>query len=49
MLAFFERIVKFFSHQSELDRYIQSHNPQNAGDVERIVQEYTYKQMRGWL
>lgn len=48
MLALFERIVKSFSYQNELDQYIQARNPKNAADVERIVQEYTYKQMRGW-
>ena len=48
MLAFFERIVKSFSHQNELDQFIQSRNPKNAADVERLVQEYTYRQMRGW-
>lgn len=48
MLAFFERIVKSFSYQNELDQYIQARNPKNASDVERIVQEYTYKNMRGW-
>jgi hypothetical protein len=48
MLALFERIVKSFSYQSELDQYIQARNPKNAADVERIVQEYTYRQMRDW-
>lgn len=36
------------SYQSELDQYIKERNPKNAADVERIVQEYTYRQMRGW-
>ncbi len=49
MLAFFERIVKSFTNQSELDQYITERNPKDAADVERLVQEYTYKNMRGWL
>ena len=49
MLAFFEQILNYFSYQSDLDEYIKSRNPKNAADVERIVQEYTYKNMRGWL
>jgi hypothetical protein len=49
MLAFFEQIVKLFSHQHDLDVYIKDRNPKSAGDVERLIQEYTYKQMRGWL
>ena len=48
MLAFFERIVKSLSHQSELDQFIQARNPKNAADVERLVQEYTYKQTKEW-
>ncbi len=36
------------SYQNELDQYIKERNPKNAADVERIVQEYTYRQMRGW-
>lgn len=49
MLAFFERLVKSFSYQSELDQYISERNPKNAAEVERLVQEFTYKNMKGWL
>lgn len=30
------------SHCSEVERYIVSKNPQNAGDVEYWLQQYTY-------
>jgi hypothetical protein len=51
MLAFFERIVKSFSttHYNELDAYISERHPKSAADVEKILQEYTYKQMRGGM
>jgi hypothetical protein len=51
MLAFFERMVKSFSitQYSEIDEYIRSRNPKSAADVEKFIQEYTYKKMRGSL
>jgi hypothetical protein len=51
MLALFERIVKSFSttYYSEVDAYIAARNPKSAADVEKILQEYTYKQMQGWM
>ena len=51
MLAFFERLVKSFSatYSNELDEYIAARHPKSAADVEKILQEYTYKQMRGGM
>lgn len=50
MLDFLKKISRslFGSYQNELDEYIKERNPKTASDVERILQEYTYKQMRGW-
>ena len=41
-MSILKSIVKFFqnSRQVELDLYVQSQNPQNAADVDRIIREY---------
>lgn len=49
MLAFFERIVKSSTIQNELEQYISAHNPISGADVERLIKEYTYGNMKVWL
>ena len=49
MLTFFGRIVKSPSIQSDLEQFIQAHNPKNPEDVERLIKEYTYGTLRVWL
>jgi hypothetical protein len=51
MLKIFERISNFFTleHKTDLDLYIKSRNPKDASEVEHLIKEYTYKQMRGWV
>ena len=34
---------------SELQRYVENGNPQNAADVDRLVREYQHKQSRNRL
>jgi hypothetical protein len=43
------RILKKFqsSYQHEMDQYISSKQPQNAGDIERLMREYEMKQSKG--
>lgn len=43
------RILKKFqgSYQHEMDEYISSKQPQNAGDIERLMREFEKKQSRG--
>jgi len=48
MLTFFEKIIKSFAYQTDLEAYIRDRNPKNAADVERLLHEFTYKQMREW-
>ena len=51
MLALFKRIIKWFesSQQSELERYIQTRGPKSTGDLDKLIQEYSYKKQGGWL
>lgn len=49
MLAFFEPVVKPFSYQSELERFIISKHPKDAADVERLIKQYNYETTRAWL
>jgi hypothetical protein len=47
-----ERLAEMFpssNYQSKLEAYIASKYPQNAADVDRLQQEYTYKQHGTWL
>ena len=37
------------TYGSSLEDYITSHNPQHAGDVERLTVEYNLKQKEGRL
>jgi hypothetical protein len=43
------RILKKFqgSYQHEMDQYISSKQPQNAGDIERLMREFETKQSKG--
>ena len=43
----FRKIFFLRSYGSELENYIISRHPQNAGDVERLEKEYVEKLMRG--
>ena len=51
MLQFLKRICQFFidSKQSDLERYIARHNPQNAADLEHILVNWARKSQGGWL
>jgi len=33
---------RFSSHQTDLERFIASHNPQHGGDVDNLIRRYTY-------
>jgi len=46
-----ERLAEMFpssNYQTKLEAYIISKYPQNAADVDRLQQEYTYKQQGTW-
>jgi hypothetical protein len=46
-----ERLAEMFptsNYQSKLEAYIASKHPQNAADVDRLQQEYTYRQQGTW-
>jgi len=51
MLTLFNRIIGWFTptQQSELERYIQARPPQTAGDLDKLIQEFSYKKQQGWL
>ena len=51
MITLFNRIIKWFepSQQSELEHYIQLRAPQTAGDLDKLIQEFSYKKQGGWL
>ena len=40
---------KTSSYGSSLEQYINDHNPQHSGDVERLTAEYNLKVSRGLL
>ena len=42
LLNLIERCFNKFSdsYSTDLERYINSHNPQNEGDIERLTAEY---------
>lgn len=51
MITLFQTIVKWFepSGAGELERYINSRNPQDTGDIDKLIQEFSYKKRGGWL
>ena len=47
-----ERLAEMFpdsDYQSKLDRYITSHNPQSAADVEHWERKYLQDHQRGFV
>jgi hypothetical protein len=47
-----ERLAEMFpkqNYQTKLEAYIASKYPQNAADVDRLQQEYTYRQQGTWI
>jgi len=51
MPTLFNRIIHWFtsSHQSDLEHFIQQRHPQTAGDLDKLIQEFSYKKQGGWL
>lgn len=51
MLSLFTRILHWFepSLHNELEQYIQTRNPQTAGELDHIIQEFSYKKQRGCI
>ena len=45
----YEKILTVDAYGSNLESYILSHHPQNAGDVERLEREYISKFTKGYL
>ena len=43
-----ERLKEMFpnQYQSEVEQYIESKNPQNATDVEHLMQQWTYSKQK---
>ena len=39
---FFNLLGRFSSHQTDLERYITSHNPVHGGDVDNLIRQFTY-------
>ena len=46
ILSIFERITKKFarSYGSDLENYITSHEPKTEADIERLTNQYLYRQ-----
>ena len=51
MITLFQTIIKWFepSGSGELERYINSRNPQDTNDIDKLIQEFSYKKRGGWL
>lgn len=49
MLQFLQRIFSFVDTRSDLERYIESRNPQSAADLEQIMREWAYVKGANWL
>jgi hypothetical protein len=39
---FIDLLDRFTNHQTDLERYIASHNPQHGGDVDNLIRQFTY-------
>jgi hypothetical protein len=39
---FINLLDRFSNHQTDLERFIASHNPQHGGDVDNLIRRYTY-------
>lgn len=48
MLRFLQRIFKFDS-SSDLERYINSKNPQTPADIDHLMRLWSYKNQGSWL
>lgn len=49
MIQLLEKIVRSFDYQNELERYIISQKPTDSADVERLIKEYNYGQLKLWM
>jgi hypothetical protein len=43
---FINLLDRFSNHQTDLERYIASHNPQHGGDVDNLIRRFTYGTQR---
>jgi hypothetical protein len=43
---FINLLDRFTSHQTDLERFIASHNPQHGGDVDNLIRRFTYGTQR---
>ena len=50
-MSFISKIIQWFepNRQSELERYIQARAPQHAGDLDKLINEFSYKKQGGWI
>ncbi len=48
---FFAQVAACFepSFQSDLERWLAAQNPKNGADLERLIKQYTYKDLGIWL
>ena len=51
MLALFNRVINWLtpSTHSDLEHFIQLRQPKTAGDLDKLIQEFSYKKQGGWL
>ena len=51
MLALFNQLIHWLapSTQSELENFIQLKQPKTAGELDKLIQEFSYKKKGGWL
>lgn len=51
MLVLFNRILNWLTpeSQSDLESFIQLRQPKTAGDLDKLIQEFSYKKQGGWL
>jgi HD-like signal output (HDOD) protein len=47
MKKILSKILNFFKQKTELEEFILSKNPQNAGDVEHWTRVFNHSQFRG--
>lgn len=49
LLAFLKYLLIQDDYQTQVDAYVTSHRPTDAGDVERLIREYEQQQTRNYF
>lgn len=46
-----QKILQWFTDRqiNEIEQYITSHNPKNAADVDKLINDFNYKRHLNWF